>query len=388
MCVFDFMILKKTSLLLSRVEVESFYYLLRFSMFFRLYRYIALRPYWIALLILGLLVLWLLLPADKSVAERQPTQQKNLPKVQTTHFIPEKMVKSLTLYGRSEANSHAVIGAQVAGEVVNVAAKKGRYVNAGSTLAEIDKSALPEHLAQAQALLAERLLNYNAAQSLSAKGLQGLSRLAEMKSLLLAAKSEVRLLELSLKRTTIVAPFSGILQTQFAQRGDYLQVGDALFSLENIDPIIIRGDVTEHYITQLTLGQDISATLLSGEEISGKISYIASLADSRSSTFRIEGEFANPDSKILSGLSAKLSIPLYPVNAIYVSPAALAMDEKGNLGVKLVENEIVVFKAIKLVEADNGGAWLSGFTTPVDIITLGQGFVKPGDSVQAIATEQ
>jgi multidrug efflux system membrane fusion protein len=128
--------------------------------------------------------------------------------------------------------------------------------------------------------------------------------------------------------------------------------------------------------------------LLSGENISGKISYIASRADPNSSTFRIEAEFPNPDFKILSGISAKFSIPLYPVEAIYVSPSVLAMDEQGNLGVKLVEKGTVIFKRINLVEADNDGAWLSGFTAPVDIITLGQGFVKAGDRVQAIAAEK
>ena len=358
-------------------------------MFMRWYHYFALRPYWIALLITGILLSWMLSkPADEPLTELQPAVKKNLPKVQITRFTPEKITKSLTLYGKSEANSHAVIRAEVAGKIVKIAAKKGRYVKADKNLANIEKSALPQQLAQAQALLAERLLNYNAAKSLNDKGLQGRGRLAEMNSLLLAAKTTVKQLQLQLQRTNIVAPFAGILQDKFAEQGDYLQVGDAIFSLENIDPIIIRGDATEHYINQLKLGQAVSATLLSGEKISGKISYIASLSDPKSSTFRIEAEFANPDFKLFSGISAELSIPLFPVEAIYISPSALAMDAQGNLGIKLVKDNVVIFKSINLIEADNDGAWLSGFSEPVDIITLGQGFVKPGDQVRAIAAEK
>ena len=359
-------------------------------MFVRLCRYFSLRPYWIALLITGLLLSWMLLkPADKQLTELQTAANKeNLPKLQVTRFAPEKITKSLTLYGRSEANDRAVIRAEVAGEIVKMAAEKGRYVKADENLAYISKNALPQQLAQAQALLAERLLNYNAVKSLNEKGLQGRARLAEMNSLLLAAKTDVKQLQLQLQHTNVEAPFAGILQEQFAEKGDYLQVGDAIFSLENIDPIIIRGDATEHHINQLKLGQAVSATLLSGEQISGKISYIASRADPKSSTFRIEAEFVNPGFKIVSGISAELSIPLYPVEAIYVSPSTLAMDAEGNLGIKLVKEERVVFKSINLVEADNDGAWLSGFSEPVDIITLGQGFVNPGDRVQAIAVEK
>lgn len=359
-------------------------------MLFRVYRYFTLRPYWLALLIIVLLLFWMLaVPAEKQTSEPLISAgQARLPKVQVTRFTAQTVTKYLTLYGRSEANSHAVIRSEVAGKVMQITTQKGRHVKRNSVLAKIEKSELPERLAQAQALLDERLLNYNAVKSLNDKGLQGRARLAEMKSLLLAAKSDVKQLQLRLKRTTIVAPFAGILQEQFAEQGDYLKVGDALFSLENIDPIVIRGDATEHYLKQLKVGQDVFATLLSGEKISGKISYIAALADRNSSTFRIEAEFSNADLQIFSGISAKLSIPLYPVAAIYVSPSVLAMDQQGNLGVKLVKDGVVVFTAVNLVEADNDGAWLSGVSGSVDIITLGQGFVNPGDRVQVIVAGQ
>lgn len=359
-------------------------------MFVRLYRYFALRPYWIALLICALLLAWMLIkPGNQPITEIAPAaSQEKLPRVQITRFTPQQITKSLTLYGKSEANSRAVIRAEVAGKIVEITAQKGRYVEANQNLAKIEKSALPQQLAQAEALLAERLLNFNAAKSLNTKGLQNRSFLAATNSLLLAAKTRVKELQLALQRTTIVAPFAGIVQEKFAEKGDYLQVGDALFALESLDPIIIRGDVTEHDIRQLQLGQDVSATLLFDEKVFGKISYIAAYSDPQSNTFRIEAEFANGDFKIKSGISAELSIPLYPVAAIYISPAVLALDAQGDLGVKLVKDELVVFKRIDLVDADNDGVWLAGFSEAVDIITLGQGFVKPGDRVQAIAAEQ
>jgi len=248
---------------------------------------------------------------------------------------------------------------------------------------DIDKSEHPERLAQAKAQLIESELNYKAVKSLNDKGLQGRVSLAEANSVYLAAQTQVKQLQLQLKRTNVSAPFSGILQVQYADTGDYLQVGDPIFSIENSDPIVIRGDATEHHISLLTQGQEVSATLLSGEILQGKVSYIASVADSDSSTFRIEAEFANPDLKLFSGISAKLTIPLYSVDAIYVSPSVLAIDEEGDLGVKLVKQGVVQFKAANLVEATNEGIWLSGFDEPVDIITLGQGFVKSGAKVDA-----
>jgi len=360
-------------------------------MFASVTRYCLLRPYYLALLITLLLVLWMFSSRDpvpvqlndkSNVSESAP-----LPKVSTTHFIPQKMFKRVSLYGKSEANSRAVVRAEVAGKIIRIGAKKGRNVKADRSLANIEKSERPERLAQAEAQLIENELNYKAAKSLHNKGLQGDVYLAEIKSSYLLAKTQVKQLKLDLKRTNVIAPFAGVLQEQFAEQGDYVQVGDPIFSIENINPIIIRGDVTEHHVGQFKLGQQVTARLLSGDVITGKLTYIASMADSQSSTFRIEAEFDNPDRSIFSGVSAKLVIPLYPVVAIYVSPSVLAMEEDGNLCVKLVKSGRVVFKAINLIEADKEGAWLSGFDGPVDIITRGQGFVKPGAEVDAIASQ-
>lgn len=358
-------------------------------MFARIAHFFSLRPYWLALLISGLLFFWMFSGSGENSFPATETKTKeSLPQVQITHFIPQQMTKSLTLYARSEAESQVIVRAEVAGAISKTYVEKGNYVKINNNLAEIDKNELPFRLEQAEALLDERQLNYNAVKSLNAKGLQADIRLAEAKSLLLAVKSDLALLGLTLKHTHVIAPFTGILQDQFVDQGDYVQIGDPLFSLENIDPIVFRGDTTEHYVSQLRLNQAVKATLLSGEVLTGKLTYIASIADPQSSTFRVEAEFANPDIKIFSGISVQLSIPLYSVQAIYLSPSALALDKEGNLGVKLVENEQVRFKKINLVETDINGVWLTGFAGEVDIITLGQGFVKSGDFVQATKAEK
>ena len=225
-------------------------------------RYFQLRPYYLALFITTLLILWMFsAPAQSELVAGEKQQSAPLPKVQTTHFIPQEMLKELNLYGKSEANSRAVIRAEVAGKIIKISTEKGDYVKTGKSLVNIEKSELPERLAQAKAQLAESELNYKAVKSLNDKGLQGRGKLAEVNSLYLVAKTNVRQLTLQLKRTNVVAPFDGVLQEQFADKGDYLQVGDPIFSIENTNPIVIRGDATEHHISQLKKGQKVSCSI-------------------------------------------------------------------------------------------------------------------------------
>ena len=56
----------------------------------------------------------------------------------------------------------------------------------------------------------------------------------------------------------------------------------------------------------------------------------------------------------------------------------------GNIGVKTVNNKKVVFTPINVVKSENDGLWLTGLGQQADIITLGQGFVRAGDEVEAV----
>ncbi|MFQ3277942.1 MAG: multidrug efflux system membrane fusion protein, partial [Colwellia sp.] len=72
------------------------------------------------------------------------------------------------------------------------------------------------------------------------------------------------------------------------------------------------------------------------------------------------------------------------MSAIKISPALLALDEQGNIGVKSVRESIVQFTPIKIIKSESDGIWLTGLGEQADIIVLGQGFVRAGDKVDAI----
>ena len=110
-------------------------------MFLSVMRYFALRPYYLALFIIILLFFWMLSAPVQSelVDDQQTNESAPLPKVQTTRFIPQTMIKELNLYGKSEANSRAIIRAEVAGKIVKMSTEKGNYVKAKKNLVNIEK---------------------------------------------------------------------------------------------------------------------------------------------------------------------------------------------------------------------------------------------------------
>ena len=154
--------------------------------------------------------------------------------------------------------------------------------------------------------------------------------------------------------------------------------------IADLDPLVVRAHVTENQVDKLSVGQKANIRMLNRESTEGQIRYIASVADQATNTFKIEVSIENLNGSVLAGISSEVAIPLEEVPAIKVSPALLALDELGNIGVKSVENEKVKFTPINIVKTESDGVWLTGFGDEADIITLGQGFVRPGDEVEAI----
>ena len=99
-----------------------------------------------------------------------------------------------------------------------------------------------------------------------------------------------------------------------------------------MNPLLVTGQVSETEIAYVNQGAEVSATLLTGESLSGKIRYIQRSADALTRTFRIEAVVDNPDLNLLSGISARLDIDSQVVRAHLVNSSLLLLDDEGRLG--------------------------------------------------------
>jgi multidrug efflux system membrane fusion protein len=124
------------------------------------------------------------------------------------------------------------------------------------------------------------------------------------------------------------------------------------------------------------------ARLISGNEVRGKVSFIATSADKNTRTFRVEIQVDNKDRTIRDGVSAEIYIESKKVLSHRISPAILSLNDQGKLGIRTVdENNAVEFKEIQILEDTTEGLWVSGLSENERIITLGQEYVFQGQTV-------
>ena len=289
------------------------------------------------------------------------------------------------LRGRSEARRSVEIKTETDGRVVALTVERGDAVEAGQIVARLAPNDRPARLREAEALREQRRIEVEAAQRLAKKGFRSETQLAAARAAYEAAGAAVERAQVELAFTEIRAPFGGLVEERPAEIGAFLKKGEPVVQVVDLDPILIVAEVGERDVGRLGVGATTRARLVTGDEVSGTLRFVGSVADPATRTFRIEVEVANPDLRIPDGATAELRIPLERVLAHRVSPAILTLTDDGVVGVKTLEGDGTVgFRPVSILDSAADGIWITGLPERVTLITVGQEFVKVGQPVRAV----
>jgi membrane fusion protein, multidrug efflux system len=322
-------------------------------------------------------------PAAQAASDTATSAQR-LTAVRTRLSTAEPMAREVVLNGRTEANRTVRVAAETAARVVELPRRKGERVEAGDLIARLDQRDREASLADARATLAQRELDYEAARRLGERGFQADTRVAEARAALESARYQLRRAEVELAHTEIVAPFDGVLEALPVELGSFVDIGETLAEIVDLDPILVVTDVPEARVQALEAGDAAEIRLVDGSRHEGRVRFVARQANERTRTFRVEVAVANPDASIPAGISTAVAITLESVPAHRVSPGILVLDVKGVLGIKAVaEDQTVAFHAADIIRAEADAVWLAGLPDRLQVIIVGQGFVTPGQTVEA-----
>lgn len=186
---------------------------------------------------------------------------------------------------------------------------------------------------------------------------------------------------IELNRTEVKAPFDGYIE-DIVKPGNLLERGQLCATIIELDPITFIAEVPENSIKDVREGQNVNISLVTGDNIQGKLTFVSKSASVATRTFRVEAEIANPSGIVRDGISGTLVIDTDPVLAHKISPSILLLADNGELGVKTVNSEnMVEFFPVQIIQDTEEGIWVAGLPDFSNIIVLGQGFVETGQIV-------
>lgn len=307
--------------------------------------------------------------------------------VEVAPVSAQSITRRIIAQGQVRPARSATLRAQTAGQVAAVSAEAGQRVRQDEVLVRLAPEDREARMREAEALLRQREAEHEAAQRLEEGGYQARLRLDEARAALASAHAAVERIRLEIRNTEITAPFDGVIDERLVDVGDYARRGDAVVRIVDNDPLTAIANLSQQRFDAVSAGAEARVTLVSGTTRNGRLKAVAPRADAASRTFRVEIEVANPEG-VPANTSARIEIPVGEVHAHRLSPALLALDGDGRLGVKHVDDDgRVAFVPVEIVRSDPQGVWVTGLPDEVRVITVGGGFVTAGDTVRTVETD-
>jgi membrane fusion protein (multidrug efflux system) len=186
-------------------------------------------------------------------------------------------------------------------------------------------------------------------------------------------------------KKTIRAPFGGRLGITTVNPGQYLNPGDAIVTLQTLNPIYVDFNLPQRQIGSLSLGQHISLSsdAFPGQTFGGKVTAINPKVDPSTRNLQLEATVANDKLQLLPGMFASvdvatgttqhyLTLPQTAVtynpygSTVFVLKPGKAKDAKGNAELEAQQ----VFVTTGATRGDQI-AVLSGITAGDHVVTSG-----------------
>lgn len=346
------------------------------------------KNYRMAIIVAVVAALWmasgLVISSDdaSSQAPRQVNAEDKLTTVQVQRLQAKPYSLQVRVRARTEANRVVDIRAEVDGRVSAQPATKGSLVEASDVVCELALEDRQLRLAEAEAAVTQAQLEYDGSLRLKSGGYQSKTAIAGAKARLQTAKANHQRRKLDLANLNIRAPFDGVVDTRPVELGDYMRKGDICARVIDLDPLVLSGQVSETEVSSLRVGGEAAGVLRTGEQVVGKIRYIGRESDPTTRTFPVEVEVANPEGKLLVGITSKLVLPVGSVSAFHIPASLLSLDDEGRVGVRVVdETKVVQFYLVNIIGNDDDGVWVNGLPESSLLITVGQEYVSQGEKV-------
>jgi membrane fusion protein (multidrug efflux system) len=313
--------------------------------------------------------------------------------VSTAKATEESWRQTLTSVGSLAAVQGVTIAAELDGKIVKVAFEAGTAVKAGDLLVRQDTSVEEAMLRSAEAGVDLAKVNLERTRELLAKATVSQSQFDSDEATYTQAIAAADNIRATIAKKTIKAPFAGRLGIRLVNLGQNLKAGDAIVSLQALNPIFADFYLPQQQLAQITAGLPVqlSGDAVPGDPVMGKITAISPDIDASTRNVRVEATVDNANERLHPGMYVDVVVELPATDKVLTIPATAVLyapygdtvyvvDEKpdDNGGKQLVVRQQIVRLGVR---KGDFVAVTSGLNAGDTIVTSGVFRLRPGGTV-------
>jgi membrane fusion protein, multidrug efflux system len=320
-----------------------------------------------------------------------------MPATSVTTVIAKRTTwpSTLSVIGTAAAIQGVTVSADLPGTVDKIHFESGEAVHQGEILVELDTRQERAQLANMEAQRDLSHIQYGRAEQLVKAGVISKSEFDNAAAQQKATEAQVNDVKAAIARKTIHAPFTGILGLRQISMGQYLAAGQAIVSLQSVNPIYVNFGVPQQDTAKMKIGHSVRVTNaeLPNVGFNGKITALDSVINEQTRNIQIQATLANPGGKLRPGMFVQVELALgqprdvipLPASAINYAPYGDSVfvvtdmkDPKSGKSYRGVRQQIVK------IEGSQGDqvAIISGLNPGDEVVSAGAFRLRTGAPVE------
>jgi membrane fusion protein (multidrug efflux system) len=222
----------------------------------------------------------------------------------------ESWIDRVSAIGTLAAVEGVDVAPQLGGMVTDYFFDSGHNVQKGAKLVKLDTSVEEADLADKKAILAQAILDYERQSKLVKTSAVSQATLDQTIAKRDSAAASVQHVDAIIAQKTILAPFAGRLGLRHVEKGQYVSAGQALVSLQALDPIWVDFPVPETSVGKFQVGStiELTADAYPGQAFKGEVEAFDAKLSSDARMLMIRATVPNPDRKLLPGMFANVGV--------------------------------------------------------------------------------
>jgi len=269
-------------------------------------------------------------------------KDRNTPLITTITTSEQKFNHFIELQGNVKTKQNVLVYPEMPGILNKVYVKEGQKVIKDEILATIDDGGLSQQLLLLKSNEQLAKTTFERQKRLWDQQIGSEIQYLQAKTSYNSQKNATRQLKKQLGKFTIRAPFSGIIDNVFKEKGTVVAPGPGaeIFRIINLSNMYIETDVPESYISSIKKNKMVEVNFpILGRSYDTSIRQVGNFINPSNRTFRIEVGIPNLDGEIKPNLTAKLRLNDYSnSNAILIPQSIISENAKGQQFIYVVKD--------------------------------------------------
>lgn len=251
----------------------------------------------------------------------------------------EQVLDGVRAMGTFVANEQVDLASEISGKVTAIYIKEGQSVEKGEVLLRINDDDLQAQMNRYEfqlKTLAEKLERQRVLLRSEAVSQEAFDAVQTEYNVL---QADMNILRVKIERSSIKAPFAGVVGFRYVSDGAYIQPGSQIAQLVDFSKLRVEFAIPEKYISMPLVGQKIYFTTEGSDRQNRATIYaMEPLVNDATRTIVLRAMFDNAAGRLRPGMSTRVTIPTAAVGERMLIPTEAVVPSMEGKSVWVVKN--------------------------------------------------